>query len=306
MAVPVALVLLVACLVFAALAQGAGKDAAKFAGRGARRPTPRAADDSIFVCLVGKDSRALIERAERTVARAAVPSRVHVGVVAFVEAAPAHHAPPGGQITVLHRVSQRGDSLAEGRVVALKRVYRKERHVLLLHACDVAERWDEACLEALAEAGGAGAVVVALTTAEGAPAFPALKEKDGALDVAPVPFPADAAPAVTPSALWVHRLSFWDAATLAGSPPPETDSQVRYTRALRRHGLRLVVATRPLCEPGSRLGARLHPDGEGETLEAALTPEARAGVVDPTNRAELICKYGSADAGKVALRKARR
>ena len=299
---PVALVLLVACLVFAALAQGAGRTAE----RGARRPESRRADDSIFVCLVGKDSRALIERAERTIARAAVPSRVHVGVVAFVEAAPAHHAPPGGQITVLHRVSQRGDSLAEGRVVALKRVYRKERHVLLLHACDVAERWDERCLEALAEAGGAGAVVVALTTAEGAPAFPALKEKDGALDVAPVPFPTDSESTVTPSALWVHRLSFWDAAALAGSPPPETDSQVQYTLALRRHGVRLVVATRPLCEPGSRLGARLHPDGDGETLEAALTPEARAGVVDPTNRAELICKYGSADAGKVALRKARR
>ena len=301
MAVPVALVLLVACLLLAAVAQGGGAG-----GRQLERPPRRDSSDSIFVCLVGRDSRALIERAERTIARAAAPSRVHVGVVAFVEAAPAHHAPPGGQITVLHRVSQNGDSLAEGRLVALKRVYRKERHVLLLHACDVAERWDETCLEALAEAGGAGAVVVALTTAKGAPAFPALKEKDGALDVVAVPFPTDAASTVTPSALWVHRLSFWDAATLAGSPPPETDSQVQHTLALRRHGLRLVVATRVVCEPGSRLGARVHRDGDGETLEAALTPEARAGVVDPTNRAELICKYGSADAGKVALRKARR
>ena len=301
MAVPVPLVLLVVCLLLAAVAQGGAAG-----GRRLERPLRRASSDSIFVCLVGRDSRALIERAERVVARAAAPSRVHVGVVAFVDAAPAHHAPPGGQITVLHRVSQRGDSLAEGRVVALKHIYRKERHVLLLHACDVAERWDETCLEALAEAGGAGAVVVALTTAEGAPAFPALKQKNGALDVAALPFSADVASTITPSALWVHRFSFWDAATLAGSPPPETDSQVQYTLALRRHGLLLVATTRVVCEPASRLGARVHPDGDGETLEAALTPEARAGVVDPTNRSELICKYGSVDAGKVALRKARR
>lgn len=303
MAIPVALVLLVACLVLAALFPTQGGPSPR------QEPRRRASGDSIFVCLVGKDSRALIERAERVIARAAAPSRVHVGVVAFVDAAPAHHAPPGGQITVMHRVSQRGDSLSEGRVVALKRIYRKERHVLLLHACEVAERWDETCLEALAEAGGPGAVVVALTTAEGAPAFPALRQKDGALDVVPVPFPETAAPAATPSALWVHRLSFWDAATLAGSPPPQTDSQVQYTRALVRHGVHLGVTTRAVCEPASRLGARLHPDGGAAleaTLEAAHTPEARAGVVDPASTAELICKYGSVDAGKVALRKARR
>jgi len=298
MAIPVALLLLVACLVFAALAQG---------GAQARLETPRrASGDSIFVCLVGKDSRALIERAERVVARAAAPSRVHVGVVAFVDDAPAHHAPPGGQITVLHRVSQRGDSLSEGRVVALKRIYRRERHVLLLHACEVAERWDEACLEAFFEAGEQGAVVVAMTTAEGAPAFPALRQNDGALDVVPVPFPEKVAPTTTPSALWVHRFSFWDAATLAGSPPPETDSQVQYTHALLRHGARLAVTTRVVCEPASRLGARLHPNGDEAALEAAHTAEARVGVVDPASKAELICKYGSVDAGKVALRKARR
>ena len=271
--------------------------------RARRAPRPRALPkkDDAILALVGVDSDALVQRALAFVRAAAVP-RVHVGIVAFVDDAPRHFAPGRQRGRRPPRVAQTAQRVRNsGRTVALKHSSGDEVRLALAHArAHVNARHLVRALRSPPKRPAPSLVALCAPGTADRPPFPALRRSPRS---AAIPR-ALGDPRRSPPARLFDLLLLVAARPLASSPPPEATTRAR-TRARALVGLRVPVASpRSRCVRPAR-DAALPADASAGRRAGRDARGARVHRAPPTPwNVELIAKYGSVDAGRVALRQA--
>lgn len=278
-------------------------------------------DHTIFVCLVGSDAHMLESASAHLRSTAMYPHSVSVGAVVLVDRSllvDEVARTTEGNFMWKYAANPR-HALMRARATAMRKLYNRERFILMLHAARPVQGWDDACIRLIDDAPDgvlcAFPHVADREAQEGSArereardgaAFPSLRLYGEVVKVEHTPF-AVRRMAVVRSTAFSRRFAFAPCEHYARMRKDAFhDSQLEQTVVLYENGLRCLVAAVPLCESASRcgVGADVTEAQRVSMEEAAFGAHPGVGIVDERDVEELITKYGSVDVAKVAIQSA--
>lgn len=264
----------------------------------------------IFVVLISYCDDRWTEQVEQMISSATHPGRVVFGVLEFVKSAEDSREgviPAGWRSRVrVHAVSHRiASSLREARRLCYDKTYSDEPYILFLRAASMVQGWDELLMQ-MTTARTDHPVVSMNLGSTCTPRFPTVSKFEDRLLVKQAFF-AIPTRDLLPSLLWQSDLSF--ASHEATDIILSTSDPVEVSALLMRNGW--FLATVGVClavREAHPVGVRdARKQAHGELLEEytrrvdVTGARAALGLTDSADSSELIGKYGSLVAARVAL-----
>ena len=264
----------------------------------------------IFVGIVSFCDKRWTEQVQQMMSSATHPGRVFFGVLEFVERAEDSqepHVPPAWRSRVrVHAVSHRiATSMRHARRLCYDKTFADEPYVLFVRGASTVRGWDEAMVQGLLNRDDKS-VLTAHLHSECAPTFPAVRETEGQIKVSHIAVASPTREHLS-SLAWQSDLSFApnQATDIILSASDEIEVTVRLMQegwSIRTLGVCLAVReTHPVGVRNAR--KQLSEDLRAEYARRVHlgSPRATLGITQAATSEELIGKYGSLVAARVAL-----